>query len=240
MFAYTPYAHLHISVSPWDGNEYRPGDRSIWTMTNPRPRLKLTAEIGDTNARALPRLAVRRLAQQLPPLSSHSLARSATSRRANSSSHCPATASTFGARFRWATNVDDLAGSMSPVRQRKNPPASYCRRIHLPNQPNSSSLSKSTPEPFQIAAARKSNAAIHRSSKFIPDQVPEQISLQLDDTMIGSLNKSKYHPEHRERLTLQEAGKSRGQNMAQVARLSESFRLGGAVLKPVWTRWRSF
>jgi hypothetical protein len=37
MFAGTPYAHLHICGSPWDGNEYRPGDRGVWTMTYPRP-----------------------------------------------------------------------------------------------------------------------------------------------------------------------------------------------------------
>ena len=33
MFAGTPYAHLHICGSPWDGNEYRPGDRVIRTLT---------------------------------------------------------------------------------------------------------------------------------------------------------------------------------------------------------------
>jgi hypothetical protein len=33
MFAGTPYAHLHICGSPWDGNEYHPGDRGVWTMT---------------------------------------------------------------------------------------------------------------------------------------------------------------------------------------------------------------
>jgi hypothetical protein len=32
MFAGTPYAHLHICGSPWEGNEYRGGDRGIWTM----------------------------------------------------------------------------------------------------------------------------------------------------------------------------------------------------------------
>lgn len=32
MFAGTPYAHLHIAGSPWDGNAYRPGDRAVWTM----------------------------------------------------------------------------------------------------------------------------------------------------------------------------------------------------------------
>ena len=37
MFAGTPYAHLHICGSPWDGNEYRPGDRAIWTMKYARP-----------------------------------------------------------------------------------------------------------------------------------------------------------------------------------------------------------
>jgi hypothetical protein len=37
MFAGTPYAHLHICGSPWDGNEYHPGDRAVWTMTYSRP-----------------------------------------------------------------------------------------------------------------------------------------------------------------------------------------------------------
>jgi hypothetical protein len=37
MFAGTPYAHLHICGSPWDGNEYRPGDRAIRTLTYARP-----------------------------------------------------------------------------------------------------------------------------------------------------------------------------------------------------------
>jgi hypothetical protein len=37
MFAGTPYAHLHISGSPWDGNEYHAGDRGVWTMTYSRP-----------------------------------------------------------------------------------------------------------------------------------------------------------------------------------------------------------
>lgn len=37
MFADTPYAHLHICGSPWDGNEYQPGDRAMWTMTYSRP-----------------------------------------------------------------------------------------------------------------------------------------------------------------------------------------------------------
>ena len=37
MFAGTPYAHLHICGSPWDGNEYRPGDRVIRTLTYGRP-----------------------------------------------------------------------------------------------------------------------------------------------------------------------------------------------------------
>lgn len=32
MFAGTPYAHLHVCGSPWEGNEYRPGDHAIWTM----------------------------------------------------------------------------------------------------------------------------------------------------------------------------------------------------------------
>jgi hypothetical protein len=33
MFAGTPYAHLHICGSPWDGNEYHPGDRAVRTLT---------------------------------------------------------------------------------------------------------------------------------------------------------------------------------------------------------------
>ena len=37
MFAGTPYAHLHICGSPWDGNEYRRGDRGVWKMTYSRP-----------------------------------------------------------------------------------------------------------------------------------------------------------------------------------------------------------
>ena len=37
MFAGTPYAHLHICGSPWDGNEYHPGDRAVWTMPYARP-----------------------------------------------------------------------------------------------------------------------------------------------------------------------------------------------------------
>jgi hypothetical protein len=36
MFAGTPYAHLHICGSPWDGKEYHPGDRAVWTMTYSR------------------------------------------------------------------------------------------------------------------------------------------------------------------------------------------------------------
>jgi len=37
MFGGTPYAHLHISGSPWEGNEYRRGDRGVWTMRYERP-----------------------------------------------------------------------------------------------------------------------------------------------------------------------------------------------------------
>jgi hypothetical protein len=37
MFAGTPYAHLHVCGSPWEGNEYRPGDRGVWTMTYAGP-----------------------------------------------------------------------------------------------------------------------------------------------------------------------------------------------------------
>jgi hypothetical protein len=37
MFDGTPYAHLHICGDPWEGNEYHPGDRGVWTMTYARP-----------------------------------------------------------------------------------------------------------------------------------------------------------------------------------------------------------
>jgi hypothetical protein len=33
MFAYTPYAYLHICGSPWEGNEYQPDKPAIWTMS---------------------------------------------------------------------------------------------------------------------------------------------------------------------------------------------------------------
>ena len=34
MFAGTPYAHLHICGSSWDGNEYHPGVRVKKTLTH--------------------------------------------------------------------------------------------------------------------------------------------------------------------------------------------------------------
>ncbi len=37
MFAGTPYAHLHVCGSPWDGNEYHPGDQVVRTLTYARP-----------------------------------------------------------------------------------------------------------------------------------------------------------------------------------------------------------
>jgi hypothetical protein len=37
MFAGTPYAHLHICGSPWDGKEYHSVDRAVWTMTYAQP-----------------------------------------------------------------------------------------------------------------------------------------------------------------------------------------------------------
>ena len=37
MFAGTPYAHLHICGSPWDGNEYIAGDQAVWTMFYKHP-----------------------------------------------------------------------------------------------------------------------------------------------------------------------------------------------------------
>lgn len=38
MFAGTPYAYLHICGTPWDGNEYAPGDETQWTMQYSKPR----------------------------------------------------------------------------------------------------------------------------------------------------------------------------------------------------------
>jgi len=37
MFAGTPYAHLHICGSPWEGHEYDPASRAIWTMRYEHP-----------------------------------------------------------------------------------------------------------------------------------------------------------------------------------------------------------
>jgi hypothetical protein len=37
MFAGTPYAHLHVCGSPWDGNEFHSGDRGVWQMNYARP-----------------------------------------------------------------------------------------------------------------------------------------------------------------------------------------------------------
>jgi hypothetical protein len=36
MFAGTPYEYLHVCGSPWEGNEYREGDKAVWTMSYPR------------------------------------------------------------------------------------------------------------------------------------------------------------------------------------------------------------
>jgi hypothetical protein len=33
MFAGAPYSYLHVCGSPWEGNEYREGDKAIWQMT---------------------------------------------------------------------------------------------------------------------------------------------------------------------------------------------------------------
>jgi len=38
MFAGSPYAHLHICGSPWDGNEYNPGDTVVRTLTYARSK----------------------------------------------------------------------------------------------------------------------------------------------------------------------------------------------------------
>lgn len=37
MFAGTPYAHLHICGSPWEGREYHPDAQAVWTMRYERP-----------------------------------------------------------------------------------------------------------------------------------------------------------------------------------------------------------
>lgn len=37
MFAGTPYAHLHICGSPWEGREYHPDAQAVWTMRYGRP-----------------------------------------------------------------------------------------------------------------------------------------------------------------------------------------------------------
>jgi hypothetical protein len=37
VFAGTPYAHLLICGSPWEGNEYRRSDLGIWTMRYEHP-----------------------------------------------------------------------------------------------------------------------------------------------------------------------------------------------------------
>jgi hypothetical protein len=33
MFAGTPYAYLHVCGTPWEGTEYRVGDKAVWTMS---------------------------------------------------------------------------------------------------------------------------------------------------------------------------------------------------------------
>ena len=42
MFAGTPYAYLHICGTPWDGNEYAPGDDARWSMKYVKPRIVRT------------------------------------------------------------------------------------------------------------------------------------------------------------------------------------------------------
>src|SRR6202046_1150491 len=37
MFAGTPYEYLHVCGDPWEGNEYREGDKAVWTMAYARP-----------------------------------------------------------------------------------------------------------------------------------------------------------------------------------------------------------
>jgi hypothetical protein len=36
MFAGTPYSYLHVCGTPWDGSEYREGDKAVWTMSYAR------------------------------------------------------------------------------------------------------------------------------------------------------------------------------------------------------------
>ena len=38
MFSGTPYAYLHICGTPWEGNEYSPGDEPLWTMQYSKSR----------------------------------------------------------------------------------------------------------------------------------------------------------------------------------------------------------
>ena len=38
MFSGTPYAYLHVCGTPWDGNEYSPGDEARWTMQYGKPK----------------------------------------------------------------------------------------------------------------------------------------------------------------------------------------------------------
>ena len=38
MFSGTPYAYLRVCGTPWDGNEYSPGDQSGWTMQYAKAR----------------------------------------------------------------------------------------------------------------------------------------------------------------------------------------------------------
>ena len=40
MFSGTPYAYLHICGTPWDGNEYSPGDEALWTMRYAKSRAR--------------------------------------------------------------------------------------------------------------------------------------------------------------------------------------------------------
>src|SRR5215831_13197633 len=42
MFAGTPYAYLHICGTPWDGNEYTPGDEARWGMQYAKPGIVRT------------------------------------------------------------------------------------------------------------------------------------------------------------------------------------------------------
>ena len=52
VFAGTPYSHLHVCGTPWDGNEYREGDKQPPAGCSARVRIYAGAD-GPTAAAAL-------------------------------------------------------------------------------------------------------------------------------------------------------------------------------------------